>query len=353
MSYSNGTAHYNLPQTVGSDKRDWFDTNEAFRNLDSAVASAVAGIEGISGSVETLTSDVNALGERVGIAEENIGTLGAGLSTTNEQLASATSALNGLATTVGENKTDIEDMIESNNEPSATSAHSYNVGDYFIFNDTLYKCTITIHVGDTIVPNVNCSTTDVMSRVKALEEGGGSEPTASAVSYNNSVSGLSATDVQSAIDEIVQGGQGGVEIDDSTTSGTKVWSSQKTNTVLGTKANASNVYTKAEIDALLAQIGGTMPELDFDNAVDLGGSDSHMNYTTSTRGAIVIGAAKGKTTGTYPLLFVDGSAVQRFSDSGGGYSSAIINFIGAGSVITTDANLSYVTGTNAVFVPYK
>ena len=77
MSYSNGTAHYNLPQTVGSDKRDWFDTNEAFRELDSAVASAVAGVEGISGSVETLTSDVNALDERVGIAEENIGILGA------------------------------------------------------------------------------------------------------------------------------------------------------------------------------------------------------------------------------------------------------------------------------------
>lgn len=258
MSYSNGTAHYNLPQTVGSDKRDWFDTNEAFRELDSAVASAVAGVEGVSGSVETLTSDVNALGERVSIAEENIGTLGAGLSTTNEQLASATSALNGLATTVNENKTDIEDMIESNNEPSATSAHSYNIGDYFIFNDTLYKCTVTIHVGDTIVPNVNCSTTDVMSRVKALEDGGGSTPTASGVSYDNSVSGLSATNVQSAIDEIVQGGQGGIEIDDSTTSATKVWSSQKTSTELDTKANASNVYTKAEIDALLAQIGGGM-----------------------------------------------------------------------------------------------
>ena len=43
MSYANGTQFYNLPQTVGTDKRDWFDTNPAFAAIDAALHSAVTG----------------------------------------------------------------------------------------------------------------------------------------------------------------------------------------------------------------------------------------------------------------------------------------------------------------------
>lgn len=40
MSYQSGTTHYNLPQTVGSDKRDWSDTNTAFAAIDTAIYQA-------------------------------------------------------------------------------------------------------------------------------------------------------------------------------------------------------------------------------------------------------------------------------------------------------------------------
>ena len=40
MSYANGTTHYNLPQTQGTDKRDWSDTNQAFANVDADLYSA-------------------------------------------------------------------------------------------------------------------------------------------------------------------------------------------------------------------------------------------------------------------------------------------------------------------------
>lgn len=40
MSYEHGTTHYNLPQTVGSDKRDWADTNAAFALIDTAIYQA-------------------------------------------------------------------------------------------------------------------------------------------------------------------------------------------------------------------------------------------------------------------------------------------------------------------------
>lgn len=39
MSYAQGTPNFNLPQTQGSDKRDWTDTNQAFADLDAAVGN--------------------------------------------------------------------------------------------------------------------------------------------------------------------------------------------------------------------------------------------------------------------------------------------------------------------------
>lgn len=40
MSYAVGTTHYNLPQTQGTDKRDWSDTNQAFADIDAAIYEA-------------------------------------------------------------------------------------------------------------------------------------------------------------------------------------------------------------------------------------------------------------------------------------------------------------------------
>lgn len=40
MSYAIGTPNFNLPQTQGSDKRDWSDTNQAFADIDAAIKTA-------------------------------------------------------------------------------------------------------------------------------------------------------------------------------------------------------------------------------------------------------------------------------------------------------------------------
>lgn len=40
MSYARGTTNYNLPQTQGTDKRDWADTNTAFAAIDTAIKTA-------------------------------------------------------------------------------------------------------------------------------------------------------------------------------------------------------------------------------------------------------------------------------------------------------------------------
>lgn len=41
MSFRVGTPNYGLPQTEGTDKRDWADTNQAFLLIDTAIKNAV------------------------------------------------------------------------------------------------------------------------------------------------------------------------------------------------------------------------------------------------------------------------------------------------------------------------
>lgn len=71
--------------------------------------------------------------------------------------------------------TDAVAMIEPSEEASATSAHAYAVGEHFIYNDTLYRATAAIAIGDTITPGTNCVATNVMTEVESGGGGGGSE----------------------------------------------------------------------------------------------------------------------------------------------------------------------------------
>ena len=71
--------------------------------------------------------------------------------------------------------TDAVAMIDPSEEASATSAHAYAVGEHFIYNDTLYRATAAIAIGDTITPGTNCVATNVMTEVESGGGGGGSE----------------------------------------------------------------------------------------------------------------------------------------------------------------------------------
>lgn len=190
MSYTTGTTHYNLPQTVGSDKRDWFDTNEAFAEVDTALYGAVQDTAQAGLDITALQSDVSTINGKLSTDEGNITTLQGKVSSLESTVASQGTELTDV-------RRDLQDNIESSHEATATSTHSYSVGDYFFYNDVLYKATANIGVGDTIVPNTNCTGVTVMSE---LESGGA--VSASGVSYVNTSSGLSGDDVQEAIDEL-------------------------------------------------------------------------------------------------------------------------------------------------------
>lgn len=154
MSYANGTTHYNLPLTTGSDKRDWADTNQAFTDVDAALYGAVQ-------DTVQAEQDIDALETRMDTAEQNIATNSGDISGLDTRLTTAESAITSMSGQITDTRQDLEDMICAYNEATATSTHAYDVGDYFIYNDVLYKVTAPIGIGDTIVPDTNCSTTNV------------------------------------------------------------------------------------------------------------------------------------------------------------------------------------------------
>lgn len=164
MSYANGTTHYNLPQTVGTDKRDWSDTNQAFADVDAALHTASETASSAASNISTLDNQINGSGgidSRLTTAEADINTAEGAISTLQ-------TTVSGQATEISETRSDLEDMVVAYNEASATSTHAYVIDDPFIYNDVLYIATDAIAVGDTIVPNTNCRATNIMTEIGTI-----------------------------------------------------------------------------------------------------------------------------------------------------------------------------------------
>ena len=163
MSYAKGTTHYNLPLTEGSDKRDWFDTNEPYTQIDAALHTAVEDTDTLKSEVATLQSDMTE-------AQTDIKDIKA-YDAQNDVKVSALQTLTAQHTVdIEDVRQDAEDMICAIEEGSATASYAHAVGEYFRYNDTLYLTTVPIYVGDTIVPDINCSTTDIISRLGNADE---------------------------------------------------------------------------------------------------------------------------------------------------------------------------------------
>lgn len=158
MSYASGTTHYNLPQTVGSDKRDWADTNQAFSDIDAAIYGAAQGASAATSAIETINGQIETITGKQAVDEGNISTLAGKVSTLESTVGNQGAA-------IADVRQDLQDNIESNYEASATSTHAYAIGDTFFYNDVLYKATAAIAIGGTIVPSTNCTAITVMSEL--------------------------------------------------------------------------------------------------------------------------------------------------------------------------------------------
>lgn len=150
MSATNSTSNYSLPIFLATDKPAWLtDWNGAMNAIDSAIHTAQATADGAQTTASTATTDI---------------------ATINTSLTTITGNITSLTTTVNGNTGSINTInsLIGNGQPTTEDK--------------------------TIIGAIN----EIYAEI-----GGGSSVTADVVTYDNTTSGLTADDVQDAIDEIV------------------------------------------------------------------------------------------------------------------------------------------------------
>lgn len=161
MSSTSTTEFYGLTQYVGTDKPSFTDNNEAFRNVDADLHTAVVGVSNQGEAISAIRATVASLGE-------SVVTLQSDLNTEKGKIVNLQNKETLQDAEIADVKADAQNMITAYVEATATSTHAYSVGDYFIYNDVLYKATDTIAIGDTIVPDTNCTTDNVTTELLAI-----------------------------------------------------------------------------------------------------------------------------------------------------------------------------------------
>lgn len=173
MSATNATTNYALPIFIGTDKPAWLvdwngamtDIDAAIKGVDTDVQGAITSISGLSSTVASHTSTLSTISGQITVTTTNLNTATGNINTINSLIG------NGTPTTTDQT------LIGAINELHA------NQGDLS-----------------------QLQTTDKSSLVAAINEilgGGQGIISASIVSYNNTASGLSASNVQNALDEVV------------------------------------------------------------------------------------------------------------------------------------------------------
>lgn len=150
MSATNSTPNYSLPVFLATDKPAWLtDWNGAMNAIDTAIHTAQATADGAQTTAGTATADI---------------------ATINTSLTTITGNITSLTTTVNGNTGAINTInsLIGNGQPTTEDK--------------------------TIIGAIN----EIYAMI-----GGGSSVTADVVSYDNTGSGLSANNVQDALDEIV------------------------------------------------------------------------------------------------------------------------------------------------------
>lgn len=159
MGHTNSTANLALPQFIGTDKPTWLsDVNGAFAAIDTYAGNNDAALAITDAKADTAIGDA----------------------------ASAVTTAGNAATTAG------------NAAATATAANTVAGNALTVANGINSKVGVL----------TDLTTTDKSTVVNAINEVNGKD--AADIPYDNTGSGLTATDVQAAIDEVAQGGGGGL-----------------------------------------------------------------------------------------------------------------------------------------------
>lgn len=103
---------------------------------------------------------------------------------------------------IGDTETATEETrsMIADTEASETASQSYDVGDYFIYNDLLYRATAAIAEGGTITPGTNCETVTIGDALANPQEAMTFDPTPT----RNSTNPVTSGGVYDAVNGIIQ-----------------------------------------------------------------------------------------------------------------------------------------------------
>lgn len=215
--HTGSTDNYQLSQFASSDKPAWLvDYNEDMRKIDAGMKGNADAIDELGESIGQEGEDITNLKERMTTAEQEIDTvqetIGVGeLETEVKNLIGAANELLGLIHSNDSDITQLQqglagmgDSIEGLAQIAYTianvydSAQTYSVGDYVIYQNTLYKCITAITVGEAFNP-AKWTSVKVMNE---MPSGGGGTVLAEDVVFDNAGTHLSSTNVQGVIVEL-------------------------------------------------------------------------------------------------------------------------------------------------------
>ena len=308
MSYTNSTTHYHIPLPTQTDLVNGLDWNDSSEAIDTAVYEASQAASTAAGDIVTIKQDI------VDLKAEDV------------LIEQAATELTGRVGTLEQNATldeqaiqDVADMITDKEVSQAQSDVHVDVGEWFRYNGVLYVCTVEINIGDTIIPNTNCRATNIEDEMPS-----GGSIDADDVGYDNTTSGLTADDVQEAIDEL---------------SGNLTANSQK---------------FRYGYDSATQKYGYIIESGGADTFVPFSGSEYVISQSSTLTQKSVGNTASvpdfGSDTGTSTGTFTTDKTGVYVVDSTGTYTSVTYNYTGSTGNIYSSGGMCYAeAGTTLVF----
>ncbi len=155
MASTNKTPNYELSQFVETDRPAWLtDYNGDMRTLDTALKAVSDVASGASGSISSLADRMTAAEGGITTNANDIDTLEARADALEAQAQSSAGTIAGIQTEQIAQNAGIEAVTQLayNIARPYDAASTYEVGDYVIFQNTLYKCVTAVPVGEAFVP---------------------------------------------------------------------------------------------------------------------------------------------------------------------------------------------------------
>lgn len=150
MSYARGTTNYNLPQTQGTDKRDWSDTNAAFLAVDSALKTANDTASSASSAATTAQTRANNAYTLASTANTTAGNAATAAATADEKAVTAKSRADSaytLANTANTKTTALENVLKYQGAQPTTVVINCGAGEtktYTVVSDGWFQANFNL-----------------------------------------------------------------------------------------------------------------------------------------------------------------------------------------------------------------